>query len=85
VVAFVVTFLDLLLNVLLFAIIGRALISWIDPAGRWAISRILNEITEPVIRPVRQVMPQTGMIDFSPLVAILLISLLQQILRNVVR
>jgi YggT family protein len=85
VVDFLVRFLDILLNVLLLALIARALISWVDQAGRWPITRILTDITEPVVRPIRQVMPQTGMIDFSPLVSMLLIILLQTILRNVVR
>lgn len=82
---FLVTFLDTLLWVLSIAIIARTLVSWFDPAGRSSIARILIDVTEPVVRPIRQVMPQTGMIDFSPLVALLLIFLLQTILRNVVR
>ena len=52
---------------------------------RTRIARILIDITEPVVRPIRRVMPQTGMIDFAPLVALLVIFLLQTILRNVVR
>lgn len=82
---FLVTFLDILLTVLSFAIIGRAILSWFDPAGRTPIARILIDVTEPVVRPVRKIMPQTGMIDFSPLATLLLIFLLQTILRNVVR
>ena len=84
-VIFLVNFLDLLLWVLTFAIIGRAIISWFDPAGRTAIARILTDVTEPVVRPIRQVMPQMGMIDFSPLIALLLIYLLRTILAGVIR
>jgi YggT family protein len=84
-VEFLVRFLDILLWVLQIAIIARALFSWFDPAGRTTISRILIDVTEPIVRPIRQVMPQTGMIDLSPLVALLLIFLLQTILGNVVR
>ncbi len=82
---YVVNFFDLLLTALLFAIIGRVVLSWIDPAGRWAISRIILEITEPIIRPIRRIMPQTGTVDFSPMIAMLLISLLQRILEGVTR
>jgi YggT family protein len=84
-VSFLVTFLDVLLWVLSIAIIARSLLSWFDPAGRTTIARILIDITEPVVRPIRRVMPQTGMVDFAPLVALLVIFLLQTILRNVVR
>jgi YggT family protein len=80
---FVVTFIGLLLTVLQFAIIGRAIISWFDPAGRTTIARILIDITEPVIRPIRRIMPSTGVIDLSPLVALLIIWLLQYILSGV--
>ena len=82
---YLIVFLDTLLWVLSIAIIGRSLISWFDPAGRTTIARILIEITEPIVRPIRQIMPQTAMMDFSPLVALLLIFLLQTILKNVVR
>jgi YggT family protein len=84
-VGFLLVFLDTLLWVLSLAIIARSLISWFDPAGRTLIARILIDVTEPIVRPIRQIMPQTGGIDFSPLVALLLIFLLQTILRNVVR
>jgi len=84
-VGYLIVFLDTLLWVLSIAIIGRSLISWFDPAGRTTIARILIEITEPIVRPIRQIMPQTAMMDFSPLVALLLIFLLQTILKNVVR
>ena len=83
--SFLVTFLDVLLWVLSIAIIARSLLSWFDPAGRTTIARILIDITEPVVRPIRRVMPQTGMVDFAPLVALLVIFQLQTILRNVVR
>lgn len=81
--AYIVTFLGILLQVLFFAIIGRSIISWFDPAGRWPISRILIDITEPVIRPIRQLLPSTGMFDLSPLVATLLIWLLQYLLASI--
>ena len=81
--AFLITFLGLLLQILSFAIIGRAIISWFDPAGRTPIARILIDVTEPVVRPVRRFMPQTGMVDFSPLATLLIIWLLQTLLANV--
>jgi len=70
----------LLLNVLTFAIIGRALISWIDPTGRWPISRVLHDVTEPIIAPIRQIVPSLGMFDLSPIIALVLLRLLQNFL-----
>lgn len=77
---FVVTFLNLLLNILSWAIIGRALLSWFDPGFRNPISRFLFDITEPILGPIRRLMPGAMMIDFSPFVAILLLQLLQRAL-----
>lgn len=83
--SFPVTFISLLFNVLLFAILGRVLVSWIDPLGNMRISQILREITEPILAPIRSVLPTIGMFDLSPLVAILLIQLLQNLILGAIR
>jgi YggT family protein len=71
-----------LLNILTFALIGRALLSWFDPMGQWTISRILADITDPIIAPLRRVIPPIGMIDISFIVAIILIQVLERLLRQ---
>lgn len=68
------------LQIMFFAIIARALISWFDPRGSNPISRFLIEFTEPIVGPIRSIMPRTGMFDLSPLIAILLIRVLMQLL-----
>ncbi|NTU79141.1 MAG: YggT family protein [Chloroflexales bacterium] len=77
---FIVTFINLLFQALLFAILGRVLISWIDPMGNMRVTQILREITEPILAPIRSVLPSMGMIDLSPLVAMLLIQLLHNLI-----
>lgn len=81
---YIQTFVDILFNVLLFAILGRVLISWIDPMGNMRVTQILREITEPILAPIRSVLPSIGMIDLSPLVAMLLIQLLHTLIRGVI-
>ncbi|MFN8664098.1 MAG: YggT family protein [Thermomicrobiales bacterium] len=68
------------LQLLTYALLGRALLSWVDPRQQWAISRVLADITDPVIAPLRRVIPPVGMIDISFIVAILLIQVLQRLL-----
>ena len=68
------------LQILTYALLGRALLSGVDPRQQWAISRVLAEITDPVIAPLRRVIPPIGMIDISFIVAILLIQVLQRLL-----
>jgi YggT family protein len=82
---FLLTFIDLLFKVLFFAILGRVLVSWIDPLGNMRVTQILRDITEPILGPIRSVLPTIGMIDLSPLVAILLIQLLQGLILNAIR
>ncbi len=47
-----------------------------------AIWRAVNAILEPVLRPIRRFMPETGMIDLSPMVLIIGLTILQIVLRN---
>lgn len=77
---FLYSFVELLFNILIFAIIGRALLSWFNVGPGHPIGRVLHEITEPILAPLRQVMPRIGMLDISPIVAILLLSFLQGII-----
>ena len=70
----------LVLRLLTYALFGRAILSWFDPTLRWPISRVLFDITEPLIAPIRRVVPRTGMIDLSFIVAILLLWILRQML-----
>ncbi len=81
--AIVVQIILTLLQVLSWALIGRAILSWFDPQMRWSISRALADVTEPLIAPIRQVIPPIGgMIDISFIVAILLIQVLSRLLRQ---
>jgi YggT family protein len=73
--------LDVLLNIYMWVIIIRALISWVnaDPYNR--IVQILHRMTEPVLRPLRKLVPPWRIgIDFSPLIAILIIIFLRRAL-----
>jgi YggT family protein len=66
------------LTVYIWVIVIRALISWVSPDPYNPIVRFLYRVTEPVLRPVRRILPISGMgIDFSPLIAILIIYVLR--------
>lgn len=69
-----VGFVSWLLNLYMWIIIASALISWVTPDPYNPIVRFLRQVTEPVLSPIRRILPtyQTG-IDFSPLVVIILI------------
>jgi YggT family protein len=69
-----------LLTALQIAIIARALFSWIDPVGRTPVGAFLHTITDPILNPIRRVMPSTGFIDLSPIIALVLITVIRQVL-----
>lgn len=78
------TFVNFLSLALIFAIIARALASWFvqDPGN--PIVAMLHDITEPIVGPIRRLMPTTGMIDFSPLVALILLQILRSVLLSLI-
>ncbi|MFN0095244.1 MAG: YggT family protein [Dehalococcoidia bacterium] len=72
------------LRILMFAVIARSLLTWfsIDPAN--PLIQLLHRVTEPIIDPFRKVIPNMGMIDLSPMAAILALIILQQLVASVV-
>lgn len=70
---FFLTFVQFLLMALWALIFGRMLMSWVDPTGRSRVSAFLFQTTEPILGPVRRMMPQTGMIDWSGFIVLILL------------
>jgi YggT family protein len=68
---------DLILQTLWFVVLGRVLVSWIDPAGSGRIARILIEMSEPFLGPARRILPPIAGIDFAPLVVMVLLQALR--------
>ena len=71
----IIGFVRIFIDVITYAIILRAILSWIAlimrrPPNQTIVS-LLDQITEPVLAPIRRILPQVGMMDFSPIVAIL--------------
>ena len=70
------SFIRILCEVLTIAIILRAILSWFSPRPTNMLAIILYRVTEPMLAPLRRIIPRAGMIDFTPLVAIILLQLL---------
>lgn len=78
------TFVSILAQVLNIAILARVLLSWIPLDRDNAFVRIVHEITEPILGPIRRVLPPLGGLDLSPIVALILIQVLQRVLLTVI-
>lgn len=67
------------IDVLIWLLIATALLSWfpIDPRNRWI--RLLQAITDPILHPIRLLVPTIGGFSFDILIAVLLLSLIQRV------
>jgi YggT family protein len=75
-------FLGWLLGLYSWVIIAAALITWVTPDPRNPIVMFLRQVTEPVLAPVRRLLPpwKTGGLDFSPLIVILAIQFVERVI-----
>jgi len=79
---YLANFISLLFQILGLAIFLRAIISWFHLAPDNPIQVILVQITEPILAPLRRIVPSLGMIDITPWVAIILLQVLGQLIAS---
>lgn len=70
----------LLLDLYSLVLFAAVILSWINLSPDNQLLRLVQRLTEPVLAPLRRVLPSAGGFDFSPVVALLLIRLLQRLL-----
>ena len=73
-----INYLSLAFSLLLIAYV--VLSYFMDPYH--PVRNTVNRLVNPILNPIRRLLPQTGMMDFSPIVAIILVQVLESILRN---
>ena len=82
-----IVFLEALVNVLVQALVltifVRVIMSWIPMRLPFGLNELVWNVTEPVLAPIRRYMPIAGGMDFSPLIALLLIQILASIILRV--
>ncbi len=77
-----VSFIGWLLSLYSWVIIAAALITWVSPDPRNPVVQFLFRVTEPVLRPVRQLLPpwKTGGLDLSPLIVLIAIQIVERVI-----
>lgn len=73
---FLLVFIQFFVTALWLLVIGRVLLSWVNPRFEGPLGRFLYETTEPLLAPIRRILPSTGMLDLSPLVLMLVLGVL---------
>ncbi len=81
---FLANFINIFAEVLSIAIFVRAIISWFPIGQGNALVVILNQITDPILLPLRRVIPPIGMMDITPLVAIILLRVISEMAQAMV-
>ncbi len=71
---------QLILQLYSFIILARVLMSWVNIDPESPLARAIYQLTEPVLEPIRNLMPPASGLDFSPIIAILLLQVLGRIL-----
>lgn len=85
--SFLITFVDLFFWALWLAILARVIMSWVtmfaptSPAVQ-TINEILHQMTEPILGPLRRVIPPLGMFDLTPMIALILLTVIRNVLIN---
>jgi uncharacterized protein YggT (Ycf19 family) len=79
----VIQFIDLIFTLLTFAIIANAILSWL-PMDRYnnPVVRVLDQITAPILEPFRRFIPPVGMMDITPIIALIILQVLQALIHN---
>ncbi len=80
-----VYFVDVFFTLLNLAILARVLLSWIRVSPYHPAVGFLYRITEPILAPLRRIIPPLGMMDISPVIALILLQIIQQILVAIMR
>ncbi len=76
---------QLLFELYVVVLLARVLLSWVQVDPRNPLVNVINQLTEPLLAPIRRVLPQSGPIDFSPMVAFIVVLVAEQIVLSLLR
>ena len=66
-----------------FILLARILLSWFQFDPYHPLARGLYQLTEPLLAPIRRLLPSAGMLDFSPIVAFIIIRVVEEIVVSI--
>ena len=77
-----VRFVEVFTDIMIAAIFVRAILSWVITDPRNPLITVLDQITEPILAPLRRFVPRLGMFDITPMVAMILLIAIQRMVIN---
>jgi YggT family protein len=76
----IINFLELLVSALMLLVIARVIVSWLAPTGGGGLVAFIYQATEPILAPIRRLVPPSGGLDWAPLIAMLVLGLLLRLI-----
>ncbi|HEX3010839.1 MAG TPA: YggT family protein, partial [Syntrophomonadaceae bacterium] len=80
----IVQVVDIIFEVLVWMIIARCVLSFVRHDPRQPVIRFIYDVTEPVMAPFRRIIPSTGGLDFSPIIAVLAVEFVRRIVLKLI-
>ncbi len=81
----VLNVLDLIVTIYFWSVIAVVVISWVAPGSGHPAIQLVSQITEPVMRPVRNLMPSMGGLDLSPIIVFLILNVIRVVIDGLQR
>jgi YggT family protein len=81
----IVGLIQLLFDLYIIVLLARVLLSWIQVDPQNPIVNLIHQLTEPLLAPIRRLLPQSGGLDFSPMVAFVVVLIAEQVILMLLR
>ena len=76
---------QLLFDLYIIVLLARVLLTWVQVDPRNPVVNLIHQLTEPLLAPIRRMLPQSGSVDFSPMVAFIVVLIAEQIVLMLLR
>ena len=76
---------NFLFRIMFYAVIGSVILSWVAPMNQHPIAELVNSLSDAVLSPIRKYLPSMGGLDFSPIIGLLLLNLVNSVLISLIK
>jgi YggT family protein len=81
----IVGLVQLLFDLYIIVLLARVLLSWVQLDPHNPLVNLIHQLTEPLLAPIRRLLPQSGALDFSPMIAFVVVLIAEQIVLSLLR
>jgi len=78
--SYIAVFINIFAEILTFAILARVILSFLATGSHSKVTQLIKDVTDPILRPLKEIIPPIGMMDITPIIAFFLIGFARDIL-----